>query len=304
MLRDALAAKAVEFDGILKSGRTHMMDATPVRLGQEFGGFAAQITQGMRRLSEASADLAELPLGGTAVGTGINTHARFAPLTIGRLAEETGIPFREASNHFERQGTRDTIVHAHGALNTVAVSLSRIANDLRLMASGPRAGLAEITLPVVQPGSSIMPGKVNPVIPEAVTMVAAQVMGNHTTITVGGMGSYFELNVMMPVMAYGLLQSISLLASASRVFAEKCVSGITVNEARCRELLEGNLSLATALAPKIGYDTAAAIAKEAFARGMTAREVAKEKKVLPDAELDQVLDARAMTEVGIRGQED
>jgi fumarate hydratase class II len=304
MLRDALAAKAVEFDGILKSGRTHMMDATPVRLGQEFGGFAAQITQGMRRLSEASADLAELPLGGTAVGTGINTHARFAPLTIGRLAEETGIPFREASNHFERQGTRDTIVHAHGALNTVAVSLSRIANDLRLMASGPRAGLAEITLPVVQPGSSIMPGKVNPVIPEAVTMVAAQVMGNHTTITVGGMGSYFELNVMMPVMAYGLLQSISLLASASRVFAEKCVSGITVNEARCRELLEGNLSLATALAPKIGYDTAAAIAKEAFARGMTAREVAKEKKVLPDAELDQVLDARAMTEVGIPGQED
>jgi fumarate hydratase class II len=304
ILRDALAAKAVEFDGILKSGRTHMMDATPVRLGQEFGGFAAQITQGMRRLSEASADLAELPLGGTAVGTGINTHARFAPLTIGRLAEETGIPFREASNHFERQGTRDTIVHAHGALNTVAVSLSRIANDLRLMASGPRAGLAEITLPVVQPGSSIMPGKVNPVIPEAVTMVAAQVMGNHTTITVGGMGSYFELNVMMPVMAYGLLQSISLLASASRVFAEKCVSGITVNEARCRELLEGNLSLATALAPKIGYDTAAAIAKEAFARGMTAREVAKEKKVLPDAELDQVLDARAMTEVGIRGQED
>jgi fumarate hydratase class II len=304
MLRDALAAKAVEFDGILKSGRTHMMDATPVRLGQEFGGFAAQITQGMRRLSEASADLAELPLGGTAVGTGINTHARFAPLTIGRLADETGIPFREASNHFERQGTRDTIVHAHGALNTVAVSLSKIANDLRLMASGPRAGLAEITLPVVQPGSSIMPGKVNPVIPEAVTMVAAQVMGNHTTITVGGIGSYFELNVMMPVMAYGLLQSISLLASASRVFAERCVSGITVNEARCRELLEGNLSLATALAPKIGYDTAAAIAKEAFARGMTAREVAKEKKVLSDAELDQVLDARSMTEVGIPGQED
>jgi fumarate hydratase class II len=304
ILRDALAAKAVEFDGILKSGRTHMMDATPVRLGQEFGGFAAQITQGMRRLSEASADLAELPLGGTAVGTGINTHARFAPLTIGRLADETGIPFREASNHFERQGTRDTIVHAHGALNTVAVSLSKIANDLRLMASGPRAGLAEITLPVVQPGSSIMPGKVNPVIPEAVTMVAAQVMGNHTTITVGGIGSYFELNVMMPVMAYGLLQSISLLASASRVFAERCVSGITVNEARCRELLEGNLSLATALAPKIGYDTAAAIAKEAFARGMTAREVAKEKKVLSDAELDQVLDARAMTEVGIPGQED
>jgi fumarate hydratase class II len=300
-LHGALSVKAKEFDGIVKSGRTHMMDATPVRLGQEFGGYAAQVEQGIRRVTEASNDLAELPLGGTAVGTGINTHAEFAPRTIARLAKETGIAFREASNHFERQGTRDTIVHAHGALNTIAVSFTKIANDLRLMASGPRAGIAEITLPAIQPGSSIMPGKVNPVIAEAVTMVAAQVMGNHTTITVGGMGGYFELNVMMPVMTNALLQSISLLAAASRVLAEKCVNGITVNEDRCRELLEGNLSLATALAPKIGYDTAASIAKEAFKRGLTAREVAREMKVLPDAELDEVLDARGMTEVGIPG---
>jgi fumarate hydratase class II len=301
-LHAAFTAKADAFDGIVKSGRTHMMDATPVRLGQEFAGFAAQIEQGMRRVTEATNDLAELPLGGTAVGTGINTHAEFAPRTIARLADATGLPFREAANHFERQSTRDTIVFAHGALNSIAVSLTKIANDLRLMASGPRAGIAEIALPAIQPGSSIMPGKVNPVIPEAVTMVAAQVMGNQTMITVGGMGSYFELNVMMPVMAHGLLQSVALLAAASRVLADKCVSGITVNEERCRELLEGNLSLATALAPTIGYDTAASIAKEAFARGLTARAVAKEKNLMPEDELDQVLDARGMTEVGIPGE--
>jgi fumarate hydratase, class II len=301
LLHDALAAKAVEFDGIVKSGRTHLMDATPVRLGQEFGGFAAQIDQAIRRLTEAASDLAELPLGGTAVGTGINTHPEFASRTIARLAAATGLPFREASNHFERQATRDTVVYAHGALNTLAVSLTKIANDLRLLASGPRAGLSEITLPSIQPGSSIMPGKVNPVIPEAVTMVAAQVMGNNTMITIGGVGSWFELNVMMPVMTWGLLQSISLLAAASTVFAQKCINGITANEARCQELLEGNLSLATALAPRIGYDMAAAIAKEAFARGMTARALAMEKKVLPEAELNDVLDARAMTEPGIPG---
>jgi fumarate hydratase class II len=301
VLHDALAAKATEFDGIVKSGRTHLMDATPVRLGQEFGGYAAQVALGIRRVEEAMADLAELPLGGTAVGTGINTHADFARLAIARIAGATGIEFREADNHFERQGTRDTIVYAHGALNTLAVSLMRIANDLRWLASGPRAGLAEITLPAIQPGSSIMPGKVNPVIPEAVTMVAAQVMGNQTMITAGGIGSYFELNVMMPVMAYGTLQSISLLAGAARAFAEKCIAGITVNEERIRELLEGNLSLATALAPTIGYDRAAAIAKQAFKEGKTARQVAREMEVLPEAELDSVLDARAMTEPGIPG---
>jgi fumarate hydratase, class II len=300
-LRDSLQRKAREFDHIVKSGRTHLMDATPVRLGQEFGGYAAQIEFGMRRLRAAERDLLELPLGGTAVGTGVNTPAEFAAKAIARIAQSTGIEFVEASNHFERQGTRDTIVYAHGALNTLAVSLMRIANDIRLLGSGPRAGLNEITLPAIQPGSSIMPGKVNPVIPEAVTMVAAQVMGNHTTITVGGQGSYFELNVMMPVMSYAMLQSISLLSTASRALAGKCVDGITANEDRCRELLEGNLSLATALAPKIGYDEAAAIAKQAFKEGKTAREVARERAVLPDAELDNVLDARAMTEPGIPG---
>jgi fumarate hydratase class II len=300
-LRASLEAKGAEFDAIVKSGRTHLMDATPVRLGQEFGGYAAQVEQSIRRLKEAAHDLAELPLGGTAVGTGINTHAEFARRAIERLTAATGIEFREAGNHFERQGTRDTIVFAHGALNALAVSLARIANDLRLMASGPRAGIAEITLPAIQPGSSIMPGKVNPVIPEAVTMVAAQVMGNHTTITVSGQGSIFELNVMMPVMAYALLQSIALLSTASTVLAEKCVNGIEANEERCRTLLEGNLSLATALAPRLGYDVAAAIAKKAFAEGKTARAVAREMNVLPDGELDALLDARAMTEPGIPG---
>ncbi|MGH7552071.1 MAG: class II fumarate hydratase [Longimicrobiales bacterium] len=300
-LRDALEAKAKEFDGIVKSGRTHLMDATPVRLGQEFAGYAAQVEQGIRRVKEAAHDLAELPLGGTAVGTGINTHAEFARRTIDKLTAATGIAFREAADHFERQGTRDTIVYAHGALNTLAVSFTRIANDLRLMASGPRAGLGEITLPAIQPGSSIMPGKVNPVIPEAVTMVAAQVMGNQTTITVGGQGSIFELNVMMPVMTHALLQSISLLSRAAVVFAEKCVIGIVANEKRSQELLEGNLSLATALAPRLGYDQAAAIAKQALAEGKTVRAVAREKKLLPDDELDALLDTRAMTEPGIPG---
>jgi len=298
-LHSALSGKAAEFDDVVKSGRTHLMDATPVRLGQEFGGYAAQIEACSARITAGAADMSALPLGGTAVGTGINTHPEFAARTIARITQATSVSFTEATNHFERQGTRDTIIYAHGALNTLAVALMRIANDLRLMASGPRAGLAEITLPAIQPGSSIMPGKVNPVIPEAVTMVAAQVMGNHVMITMSGTGSFFELNVMMPVMAYGLLQSITLLANSARVLANKCVRGITVNRERCRELLEGNLSLATALAPRIGYDLAAAIAKEAFHDGLTAREVARRRQVLPDDELDRVLDARAMTEPGI-----
>ena len=296
-----LSEKAVEFDGIVKSGRTHLMDATPVRLGQEFGGYASQIVHAIRRVEEADEDMAELPLGGTAVGTGINTHPDFAQMAIARLSAACDLDFREAENHFERQATRDTVVYAHGALNTLAVSLMKIANDLRWLASGPRAGLAEITLPATQPGSSIMPGKINPVIPEAVTMVSAQVMGNHTTITVAGTGSYFELNVMMPVMSYALLQSVSLLANACSVLQEKCVRGITVNEERCRELLEGNLSLATALAPKIGYDLAAQIAKEAFKSGRTARAVAHEMAGLPAEEVDNILDPRPMTEPGIPG---
>jgi fumarate hydratase, class II len=285
----------------VKSGRTHLMDATPVRLGQAFGGFASQVRHGLRRVREAQADMAELPLGGTAVGTGINTHPEFAGRAIQRIAERTGIAFVEASDHLERQATRDTVVFAHGSLNTLAVSLTKIANDIRLMGSGPRAGLAEITLPSIQPGSSIMPGKVNPVIPEAVTMLAAQVMGNHTTITVGGMGSYFELNVMMPVMGHALLQSVRLLANGPTVLAEKCVDGIAPNRDRIEELLEGNLSLGTALAPHIGYDAAASLAKDAFNQGRTVRELAREKGLLPDEELDRVLDARAMTEPGIPG---
>ena len=301
ILQQALERKAREFDHIVKSGRTHLMDATPVRLGQEFGGFASQVALGAKRVQQALEDMAELPLGGTAVGTGINTHERFAELTIARISAATGVEFREAANHFERQATRDTIVYAHGALNTVAVSFTKIANDLRLLASGPSAGIAEITLPSIQPGSSIMPGKVNPVIPEAVTMVAAQVMGNHTTITIGGLGSYFELNVMMPLMAHALLQSISLLSAAARVLAEKCVDGITANEERATELLERNPSLATALAPRIGYDLAATIAKEAFKRRATAREVAYELSGLSKAEVDEIMDARVMTEPGIPG---
>ncbi len=300
-LQDSLSRKAEEFDGLLKSGRTHLMDATPIRLGQEFGGYAAQVRHSRVRLDAAIADMLELPLGGTAVGTGINTHEEFAARTIERIAAWTGIEFREASNHFERQATRDTIVFAHGAMNALAVSLSKIANDLRWLASGPRAGLAEINLPATQPGSSIMPGKVNPVIPESVTMAAAQIMGNHTTITIGGLGSFFELNVMMPVMAYALLQSIDIAASASANLATKCVDGITANEMRLRELLEGNLMLATALAPRIGYDAAAKLAKDAFARGTTVRELAREREVLPAAELEEVLDVRAMTEVGMPG---
>ena len=300
-LRDSLTKKAADFDGLVKSGRTHLMDATPIRLGQEFSGYAAQVGHAIRRVKEASEDMAELPLGGTAVGTGINTHPDFARKTIERVSERVGLGFVEAPNHFERQASRDTIVQAHGALNTLAVSLTKIANDLRWLASGPRAGLAEITLPATQPGSSIMPGKVNPVIPEAVTMVAAQVMGNHTTITVSGTGGYFELNVMMPVMAHAMLQSIRILANASKVLAEKCVDGIVANEERITELLEGNLSLGTALAPHIGYDAAASLAKEAFAEGKTVRELAKEKGVLPEDELERVLDARSMTEPGIPG---
>ncbi|HUF11949.1 MAG TPA: class II fumarate hydratase [Longimicrobiales bacterium] len=300
-LADSLRAKAAEFDDIVKSGRTHLMDATPVRLGQEFAGFASQIEHARVRVQAAREDLLELPLGGTAVGTGINTPAEFPPRTIARVSELTGIGFHEATDHFERQSTRDVIVYAHGSLNTLAVSLFKIANDLRLLAMGPRSGLNEITLPSIQPGSSIMPGKVNPVIPEAVTMVAAQVMGNQTTITFGGTGSYFELNVMMPVMTYALLQSISLLANASTVLADKCVDGIIANRERCTELLEGNLSLATALAPHIGYDEAADIAKTAFKEGKTARQVARERKSLPEDRLEQVLDPRPMTERGVPG---
>jgi len=301
-LREALAAKAVEFDRILKSGRTHLMDATPVRLGQEFGGYADQVAKGVERATHARDALLDLALGGTAVGTGINRRPSFPAKAIAYIAEDTKLAFREARNHFEAQGARDGCVEASGELKTIACSLMKIANDIRWLGSGPRAGLAEINLPATQPGSSIMPGKVNPVMCEAATMVAAQVIGYDATIAFCGATGNFELNVMMPVMVYDLLQAIHLLSSVSHVFADKCVAGITANVERCQETVERNLAICTALAPRIGYDKAAAISKEAYATGRTVREVAKEWKVLTDDEIDALLDFRKMTEPGDLGQ--
>jgi len=298
-LAAALEEKAGAFDGIVKSGRTHLMDATPVRLGQEFGGYAAQVRKGVERLRRGSEELAELALGGTAVGTGINTHPEFAARTIEGISECAGVPFREADDHFEAQGGRDAVVAVSGALNTVAVSLMKIADDVRWLASGPTSGLHEVNIPAVQPGSSIMPGKVNPVMSEALMMVCARVMGNHTTITVGGQRGNFELNVMMPVMVEALLDSIALLANASRTFTERCITGITANEDRIRDLLERNPSIATALNPYIGYDAAATVAKEAAKRGVSVRQVVEERQLLPADKLDEALDVRSMTEPGL-----
>jgi fumarate hydratase class II len=298
-LAGALEAKAAEFDDVLKSGRTHLMDATPVRLGQEFAGYATQVRKGEERIQRVLPELEELALGGTAVGTGINAPAGFAARTIQHIAERTGHPFREADDHFEAQGAKDAAVSASGALKTVATGLFKIANDLRWLGSGPRTAIAEIKLPSLQPGSSIMPGKVNPVIPEAVMMVAAQVVGNDAAVTWSGANGNFELNVMMPVLAHNLLESIELLANATRVLADKCVSGIEVDAERARELLERNIIIITALAPKIGYDQAAEIAKQAFAENRGVREVALEKSGLTADEVDAALDLRAMTEGGV-----
>ncbi len=300
-LRGALEAKAEAFDGIVKSGRTHLMDATPVRLGQEFGGYAAQVAKGIDRVRAASEELAELALGGTATGTGINTDPKFASWAIARISEATGLRFREAENHFEAQGARDALVAAHGALNTVAVSLMKIADDIRWLASGPTSGLREIRLPAVQPGSSIMPGKVNPVLSEALMMVAARVAGNQTTLTVGGGRGNFELNVMMPVMADAFLESATLLARGANAFRERCVEGIEADEARARELLELNPAIATALNLKIGYDRATEVAKRAAAEGRSVRAVVLEMGLLDETELDRALDVRGMTEPGLPG---
>lgn len=291
-----LQQKAVEFDDLIKLGRTHLMDATPVRLGQEFGGYAAQIAKRAERITIARDALLELPLGGTAVGTGINRSADFPAGVIAYLVAETGLAFYEAPNHFEAQSARDTCVEVSGVLKSLACSLIKIANDLRWMNSGPQGGLAEISLPAIQPGSSIMPGKVNPVICEAVLMVAAQVIGYDTTISLCGMSGNFELNAMMPVMAYDLLQAIQLLTNASRVFADKCISGITANAEHCRLSVEKSAVLVTALAPHIGYDQAAAIAKQAQSTGQTVREVAQERQLLPIEQLDEVLNLLRMTE--------
>jgi fumarate hydratase class II len=292
----ALEAKAEQFQNVVKSGRTHMMDATPVLLGQEFAGYAHQVANAVERAIHARDTLLELALGGTAVGTGINRRTDFPRTAIKYINEDTGLGFYEAIDHFEAQGAKDGCVEASGQMKTIAVSLAKIANDIRLMSSGPRTSIAEITLPSIQPGSSIMPGKVNPVVCESVHMVAAQVIGYDATITLGGLGSYLELNVMMPVIAYDLLEQIRLLTHVSRVFADKCIAGITANEKRAYDLLELNLSSCTALAPKIGYDKAAALSKEAFASGRTLREVALEKKVLPPKEIEELLDYRKMTE--------
>jgi fumarate hydratase, class II len=292
-LADALQAKAVEFDDVVKSGRTHLMDAVPVTLGQEFGGYAAQIRQAYDRVGSTLERLGQIPLGGTAVGTGLNTHPEFAERVRQRLSEETGLTILAPADPFEAQAARDSLVEASGALKTVAVSLTKIANDLRLMGSGPRAGLAEIFLPELQKGSSIMPGKVNPVIPEVVTQVSAQVIGNDAAITVGGMQGHFELNVFVPLLARNLLDSIKLLASASRLLAEKCVNGIEANREVCEHYAELTLSAATALNPHIGYDAASEIVKEAAATGRSLREIARERGV-PEDVLDKALDYRAM----------
>jgi fumarate hydratase, class II len=292
-LAGSLQAKAAEFDDVVKSGRTHLMDAVPVTLGQEFAGYAAQVRQGHDRLGATLERLGRIPLGGTAVGTGLNTHPEFASRVRARLADETGLTILPPADPFESQAARDALVEASGALKTVAVSLTKIANDLRLLGSGPRAGLAEIRLPELQKGSSIMPGKVNPVIPEVVTQVAAQVIGNDQAITVGGMQGHLELNVFVPMMARNLLQSISLLAAASRLLAEKCVDGIEANREACQRYAELTLSAATALNPYIGYDRASEIVKEAAASGRPLRDVARDAGVDDDV-LDRALDYRAM----------
>jgi len=298
-LRAALADEAAAFDGIVKSGRTHLMDATPVRLGQEFRGYATQVAKGVERVRRASEELAELALGGTATGTGINTHPEFAARAIEKISEETGLAFREADDHFEAQGAKDAAVNASGALNTIAASLMKIADDIRWLGSGPTSGIHEIRIPAIQPGSSIMPGKVNPVMSEAVMMVAARVMGNHATVTVAGSRGNFELNVMMPVLVQAVLESVTLLANASRAFTDKCVAGIEANEDRCRELLELNPSIATALNPYIGYDKAAEVAKASAKEHLSVREVVLREGLLPEDEIDEALDVRAMTEPGL-----
>src|SRR2546430_1635559 len=293
-LQQALEQKAEEFMPVVKTGRTHLQDATPIRLGQEFLGYAGQIERGMARVRHAQNELSEVALGGTAVGTGVNTHQDFAARVCQQLSELNGVKVRETRNHFQAQSTLDNIVETSGALNTLAVSLMKIANDIRWLGSGPRAGIGELDLPAVQPGSSIMPGKVNPVIAESVCMVCAQVMGNHTTITVAGQSGNFEINVMMPIIAYNLLQSIALLEAAVRNFSRQCITGLKATT-RGPEMVERGLAICTALAPVIGYDAAADISKEAYKTGKTVREVACERTRLSEEELARILDPAAMT---------
>jgi len=300
-LETALAGKAMEFHDVIKIGRTHLMDATPVRLGQEFGGYAQQVRFGKHRADQALAALQELALGGTAVGTGLNRHLEFPAKVMRHLEQRTGIAFREAQDHFEAQGAKDGVVEASGQLKTIAVSLFKIANDIRWLSSGPRCGIGEIQLPATQPGSSIMPGKVNPVICESVMMVCTQVIGADCTITWAGANGNLDLNVMMPVMAHNILESIRILGNVADIFADKCVSGIVAKKERCQELIELSMAMVTSLAPKIGYDRAAEIAKESARTGKTVRQISLEKKVLPEAALNAALDPIAMTEPGGEG---
>jgi len=300
-LRSALSGKAKEFHHIIKIGRTHLMDATPVRLGQEFAGYAQQVAYGKTRAEKATEVLRELALGGTAVGTGLNRHSDFPAKVMRHLHQRTGIEFFEARDHFEAQGGKDAVVEASGQLKTIATSLFKIANDIRWLGSGPRCGIGEIRLPATQPGSSIMPGKVNPVLCESMMMVCAQVFGNDVVVTWAGANGNFELNVMMPVMAHNILESIRLLGNAADAFTEKCVVGIEANEERCRELVELSMAMVTSLAPKIGYDRAAEIAKESARTGKTVREICREKKVLGENELEGTLDPVAMTQPGGTG---
>ena len=299
-LAGSLAAKAEEFDDVVKIGRTHLQDAVPVRLGQEFAGYAQMVRNGLARLESVKPRLAEVALGGTAVGTGLNAPPGFADRVLELVSEETGHPFVGAPDKFEAMGAKDACVEASGVLKTIAVSMTKIANDIRWLGSGPRCGIGEITLPSLQPGSSIMPGKVNPVIPEAVLMAAAQVAGNDVTVTWGGASGVFELNVMMPVIAFNLLQSIQILSASASLLAERCVDGLVANRERAAEMVEKSLAMVTSLAPKIGYDRAAEIAKEAFKTGRTVRELAIEMGVLPPEELEEALDARSQTEGGVK----
>jgi fumarate hydratase class II len=298
-LHRELARKGKEFDGIVKIGRTHLTDATPVRLGQEFSGYARQIELAKERITAASVGLEELALGGTAVGTGVNAPPDFARRVIAKISAATGIRFREAKNHFEAQAAKDAVVHVSGTLKTLAVSLTKIANDLRWLSSGPRCGIGEIRLPDTQPGSSIMPGKINPVICESVLQVAAHVIGCDATIALCGQAGNFELNVMMPVMALRILEAVEFSANVVRILTAKCIVGITANRQRCNEMVEQSLALGTALAPVIGYDQAAEIAKEAFHTGKTVRAIARARHVVAERELDAILNPGRMTRPGL-----
>jgi fumarate hydratase class II len=297
-LRDlaaALSGKAEEFDGVVKTGRTHMQDAVPIRLGQEFSGYASQVEHAVQRVENTKPHLAELPIGGTALGTGLNAHPELAPGVVSRLSEWTGVEFLQAENLFEGIAAKDALVEASGALKSVAVSMMKIANDLRILGSGPRAGIGEIKIAAVQPGSSIMPGKVNPVIPEMVCQVSAQVIGNDAAVTVGGLTPGLDLQTMMPVMAHNLLQSIRLLARAAAVFRERCVEGLEADEERCGSLVELSTAIATRLNPIIGYEKAAEIAKKAYAERKTVKQVVVEEGILSEEEAEEILDPAKMT---------